>query len=192
MEAKTPEAHPFLGLHFPPQAQTLILGSFPCPGKEGYGDWFYSGSGRNFFWPLLSETFRAPTLTLQQKLQLCEAQGIAISDVFAEVSRSQGNCSDSNLIIHRNSLPELKQILSRFTIQQILFTSKFVQRYFSREIEPHLTDCPAKLFCLPSPSPAANRAIGMQQDYKQLKATGILNDTLQYRLLKFREALLPT
>ncbi len=40
------EEHPFR-YFIPDNANKLIVGSFPCFNGTDYGDWFYSGSGKN-------------------------------------------------------------------------------------------------------------------------------------------------
>src|SRR5687768_13198878 len=83
----------------PGKPEKLIVGSFPCFNGKDYGDWFYSGSGKNHFWKLLSDTLQMPASTRKEKMALCERHGIALTDIAYKIERKKNNCSDANLKI---------------------------------------------------------------------------------------------
>src|SRR5688572_12727503 len=92
------ETNPFR-YFIPEHAAKLIIGSFPCYNGKDYGDWFYSGSGRNHFWKLLSDITGMPAADRREKILLCEQNGIALTDIGYKVRRKKNNCSDANLEI---------------------------------------------------------------------------------------------
>jgi len=73
-------------------SEILIIGSFPCFNGVDYGDWFYSGSGKNEFWKLLSEIYDSPVNVVEQKKELCIKNKIAITDIALTIERINGNC----------------------------------------------------------------------------------------------------
>jgi G:T/U-mismatch repair DNA glycosylase len=177
------EIHPF-GYFYPKNPQILIIGSFPCYINDNYGEWFYSGSGKNYFWNLLSDVYNLTTDNLLQKEALCQEFGIAITDIALKVERLKMNCSDSNLKILEYNIEAIKECISK-GVQKILFTSKFVEKHFNNAIP----DNTIPTSVLISPSPQANRYVASIQEYKDLKKSGIIENTYDYRLLKYREIL---
>ncbi|MEH0154562.1 hypothetical protein V6R21_10490 [Limibacter armeniacum] len=178
------ETHPF-GYFLPAFPKTLILGSFPCFNGTDYGDWFYSGSGKNHFWKLLSDIFEMPANTLEEKKSLCEKHGLALTDIAHKIERKKGNCSDSNLRIVEINKEAIERCLAS-EIEKILFTSRFVERHFLR----HFPKVKVPSGILVSPSPAANIHIAGLAEYKQLRADEIVVSPYEYRLLKYRELLM--
>ena len=178
------ETHPHVAF-CPPDATTLILGSFPCFNGVDYGDWFYSGSGRNEFWRLLSDTFLLPAKTLEQKKSLAFEHKIALSDVAYRIIRTRNNCSDSNLVILEDNKAAIVGCLIP-TVSRVLFTSKFVERRFQR-IFPDLI---IRSEVLLSPSPAANRYVGSLPDYKAKLQSGEVRSVYDYKLQDYRAKLL--
>jgi hypoxanthine-DNA glycosylase len=177
------EKNPFR-YFIPEKPHILIVGSFPCFNGVDYGNWYYSGSGKNYFWKLLGEVFGMPAETRVQKEKLCEKHGIALTDIAYKIERLSGNCSDINLRILEFNDKGIDKCL-KSGINKILFTSSFVQRHFLR-LHPHLQ---IPCYNLLSPSPAANRHIGGLPDYKHLVKNKKIISPYDYRLLKYREIL---
>lgn len=177
------ETNPFR-CYVPPGATRLVLGSFPCFNGKDYGDFYYSGSGRNHFWPILSEITGMPASSLAEKKALCARHGIALSDVAQVVRRKKNNCSDSNLEILEYNQKGIHTCLAA-GVKKIFFTGTFVQRHF-RKIFPGLQTDAA---LLPSPSPAANRHIGGTDEYKELVKSGLVKNVYDFRLQAYRKLL---
>ena len=177
------ETHPFTPF-CPENANTLILGSFPCFNGLDYGDWFYCGSGKNELWRLLSDTFGMPVETLAQKRDLCIQNRLALSDVAYKVIRTKNNCSDANLRIVEHNKMGILQCLTP-TIKRVLFTSRFVEKEF-KKIFPDFSLYNEVLL---SPSPAANTYIASLTDYKNKRAGGEIRSIYEYRLADYRMKL---
>lgn len=177
------ETNPFR-CFVPAGAEKLIIGSFPCFNGKDYGNWYYSGSGRNHFWQLLSDLCGLPVQSLKEKQQLCSRHGIALTDIAYKIKRKAGNCSDANLHITEFNTAGLDECLSS-PLKKIFFTSRFVERHFTR-LYPHNT---IPCFLLLSPSPAANRHIGGLATYREMKAAGIVKSPYDYRLLRYKSLL---
>lgn len=177
------EINPFV-CYVPPVTHKLILGSFPCFNGSDYGDFFYSGSGRNFFWPLMSQLSQMPAGNLEEKKKICNTHHIALSDIGLEIKRKQKNCSDSNLEIIQYNRQGIHRCLSAGATT-VFFTSRFVQAHFNR-IFPGIQ---IQSVLLPSPSPAANRYIGGLPAYKKALQQGEVKNVYEYRLIKYRELL---
>lgn len=174
----------------PPKAKKLIIGSFPCYSAvhKSYGQWFYEGSGKNLFWRLLGEVFDHPFTTLADKKLLCQQHEIALTDILLQITRRQwerNRCADSNLMIQQINLEGIHHCL-KAPITHIFFTSKLVAQLFQQ----HFSTVSLPTFTLPSPSPAANRAIGSLKDYQQQKEAGLVSDTYTYRLKIYKKVLL--
>ena len=170
--------------YIPASATKLVVGSFPCRGTDQYGDFFYSGSGRNYFWPVLSAISGMPATAKKEKQAICDAYGIALTDVALKIRRKKNNCSDSNLEIIEYNHEGIHRCLAA-GVKKIFFTSRFVEAHF-RKICPAIS-VPAIL--LPSPSPAANRHIGGLPDYKEMIAAKEIDNVFVYRVKRYRELL---
>lgn len=178
------ETHPFV--YFVPQVtQRLVIGSFPCFNGHDYGDWFYSGSGRNELWRLLADVFDMPAGTLDEKKSLCETHGIALTDVAYRIERKANNCADANLRILEFNHTGIDACLAAQP-RMVYFTSKFVERHFLKHY-PHI-NCDSRI--LVSPSPAANRHLASLAEYKLLRSSKLINSPYEFRQLKYRQALL--
>lgn len=177
------EHHPF-GTYFNQDSRVLILGSFPCFNGRDYGDWFYSGSGKNDFWKIISELYGAGLETREQKKRLCRENRIALTDVFSSVTRRNGNCSDSNLRIEEYNKEGIDSCL-KSGITRILFTGKFVQRHFFRIFG----GISAETKVLPSPSPAANRYIAGTPEYRRMIEKGEVSSVYIYKILIYKKLL---
>ena len=178
------ETNPF-PYFLPSDANKLIIGSFPCYNGKDYGDWFYSGSGKNYFWKLIAAIFFMPAETLEQKMALCKKHHIALTDIGYQIERLKGNCSDANLRLVTFNKAGIDLCL-KADIQKIFFTSRFVQKHFLRNYS-HLT---IPSYVLLSPSPAANKHIGGLNAYKEMIAQKIIKSTYDFRLLNYRELFL--
>jgi len=178
------EKHPF-GYYLPQNADKLILGSFPCFNGQDYGDWFYSGSSKNYFWPILGDIFNLPTEDIENKKKVCESHGFAITDIALTINRFNGSCSDSKIRIIESNADTINLIIEG-GIKKVYFTSKFVQKNFSI-LFPKIK---LQAFTLPSPSPAANRYIAGLTEYRNLIKAKLINDTYGFRVIKYKEALL--
>lgn len=178
------ETHPFK-FYCPPTPQVLIMGSFPCYNGTDYGLWFYRGSGKSFLWPILSEIFQMPANTLEEMKEISIAHNIAFADIALKIKRKKQNCLDSNLIILEYNIESIRYCLSR-GVQQVFFTSKFVQKHFIN-LFPNYNGMAKPI---PSPSPAANLHIAKQNDYHSLKAKGIISGVYEYRLWHYKKLFL--
>lgn len=178
------EPHPF-GYFLPENAEILIIGSFPCIKNNDYGDWFYSSSGKNDFWKLLSDVYNMPVETKSKKIEICQKHKIAITDIGGRIERIKGNCSDSNLKIHEINTIGIEKCLIP-SIRNVYFTSKFVEKHFLK----HYPKVDITCITLLSPSPAANRYIARLDEFKTLIKSGEITSAYQFRLRKYREHLL--
>ncbi|MBC3538365.1 hypothetical protein ACFSC6_08465 [Rufibacter sediminis] len=178
------EEHPF-GYYLPENADKLLIGSFPCHNGKDYGDWFYSGSGKSDFWKLMSDVFGMPCFTKDNKTEICLKHGIAITDIASKIERTKGNCSDSNLKIVEVNTAGINSCL-KANIKVIYFTSKFVERHFSRNFPE--VKIPSSV--LLSPSPAANVYIAGLPEYKDLLNRKEVSSPYDFRLLKYQDSLL--
>jgi G:T/U-mismatch repair DNA glycosylase len=179
------ELHPF-GDFVCPDSAILIIGSFPCFNGVDYGDWFYSGSGKNDFWKLLSEIYNSPVNGTEQKKELSIKNKIAITDIALTIERINSNCKDSNLRIIEYNKAGIEKCLEAGIIK-ILFTSKFVEAQF-KKLFP-FNQIPSLV--LISPSPSANRYIARLDEYKRLKQNNEITSTYEYRLAYYTRLLKP-
>ncbi len=178
------EIHPF-GYFAPANAEKLIIGSFPCHNGKDYGDWFYSGSGKNDFWLLLSDIFKMPALTKEQKQKICIENKIAITDIAYSIERTKNDCKDANLKILEYNKSGIEKCLS-FNINKIFFTSKFVEKHFKQTF----SDIHLPSFILISPSPAANLYIAGLDEYKNMILNKEISSPYDFRLLNYQKLLL--
>jgi hypoxanthine-DNA glycosylase len=167
--------------YIPPAPQKLILGSFPCYNGSDYGDFFYSGSGRNHFWEILSTLTGMPATDVVQKKAICDRYHLALSDVALKIRRSKNNCSDSNLKIVEYNREGIHKCLAS-GVKEVFFTSRFVQKHFEK-IFPGLK---IKKNLLLSPSPAANRHIGGLEDYKLKYKKKQVENVFDYRVQQYK------
>ena len=176
------EQHPF-GNYLPKNADTLIIGSFPCFNGKDYGEWYYSASGKSEFWPLLGSVFQHPIDSFSDKKNLCDVHGIAMTDIALKVSRKKNNCSDANLKIIKFNTDGINNCLA-LPLKQIFFTGKFVEKQF-KKIFPDV-QIPTQI--LLSPSPASNIYIAGLEEYKSLKKENRALTPYLFRLMKYKDA----
>jgi len=116
------EHHP-LRPFLPPNAQLLMLGSFPPPKERWCMDFFYPNP-QNDMWRIMGQIFfgdkthfEAPSTKAGKKvfnreeiISFCETKGIAIFDAAQAVIRLQGNAADEHLeIVERTDIAALLQ-----------------------------------------------------------------------------------
>ncbi|WP_329905610.1 uracil-DNA glycosylase family protein [Porphyromonas pogonae] len=112
------EVHP-LGFFIPPNAQLLMLGSFPPPRAKWSMDFYYPNF-INDMWRILGTIFFddkdhfivAGEKRFSKELcaAFCDNMGIAIGDTAVEITRLQGNAADKHLQIDRGA--DIKAIIS--------------------------------------------------------------------------------
>ena len=181
------EEHPFAP-HVPSNANTLIIGSFPVMEGGSADDngekWFYSAS-KNQFWALLGKVYDTDLSTVKLRKELCDTQGIAVTDIFKRISRKNPGAADKYLIEVEGNEEAIRTILETGTIKRILFTSKFVEGHFKKKFPDNSYNSAV----LPSPSGAANIPISKSLDYKKHLEEFPEGNTKSYRVKKYSELL---
>lgn len=145
------EKHPFAPF-IPSDCEILILGSFPgreSTQKRRENDWFY-GASKNQFWKILALVYAKEFSGINEKKDLFIKAKIGITDILTECERSEDNNSDSNLT-NKKYNHSILDLLSKYPINKILFTSKNVHNEFLK-----VFGLPSgiEMVVLPSPSPA--------------------------------------
>ncbi len=176
------EHHPF-GTFLNPDSKILILGSFPCFNGTDYGDWYYSGSGRNDLWRILSHIFGMKAETRKDKIGICLENRIAMADIARIIVRTRGTCSDGNLKIIEYNVSDIKKCLD-LGIKTVFFTGSFPEKHFFRLFP----DSRIKTLRLPSPSPAAARYIAGTKEYREMLSEGRVSSIYEYKLEKYKNA----
>lgn len=147
------ETHPFKPF-VPKNAKYLILGSFTGRFyKENSYDWYY-GTKRNQFWSILELAYNTKLTTKEEKQELFETLGIALTDIIYKCERKLGNNLDMNLTNITYNTKAIAEILKKNKIQKVYFTSRFVEKHFSkvfRNLVEEYNDM--EFVTLPSPSP---------------------------------------
>ena len=123
------ERHP-LQPFLPPNAQILMLGSFPPPKERWCMDFFYPNP-QNDMWRIMAQIFfgdkahfevqrddvrctkaNKKVFNREEIMTFCEAKGIAIFDTAQAVIRLQGNAADEHLeIVEQTDIASLLQQL---------------------------------------------------------------------------------
>lgn len=178
------ETHPF-GYFLPENANKLIIGSFPCFNGTDYGQWFYCGTGMNKFWDMISMVFSVGCETLDQKKQIFQENRLGITDIALCISRKKNSCLDKDLEIIETNKEQIQICLST-GIKNVYFTSKFVEKLFFKEFP----EFDGRTQTLPSPSPSSNRYYASLEEYKNFRMNGRVLDINDYKLLKYKQALL--
>ena len=110
------ERHP-LRPFLPPNAQLLMLGSFPPPKERWCMEFFYPNP-QNDMWRIMGQIFFGDKTYFEgQKVfnrdeivSFCETKGIAIFDTAQAVIRLQGNAADEHLeIVEQTDIAALLQ-----------------------------------------------------------------------------------
>ncbi len=161
------ETHPHKAF-IPDNTTVLIIGSFP--GRDQTmrevteNDWFY-GTKRNQFWKIISDVYKVDLVTKADKQALFKKHGIGIADIFLKVKRKDNNNTDSNLEVIEFNDKELQTVLKNPDIKAIFFTSRFVEKTFSKLFPDIKIGA-----CLPSPSPRyARMSMAEKINYYKLK-----------------------
>lgn len=166
------EHHPY-GYFIPKRPKSMIIGSFPIgkfthPGrrheiKVHEMDFFFGGE-RNLLWKLIGHCFGTELKTREEVEKLLQRQGIAIGDVISSCRRKSGGASDSQLydIIWNH---ELLEVLRKYNISRVYFTSKQVQKWFQRLFP----DSGVEEVLLISPSAQSVRSVVRMKGYREWK-----------------------
>ena len=110
------ERHP-LRPFLPPNAQLLMLGSFPPPKERWCMEFFYPNP-QNDMWRIMGQIFFGDktyfevqkVFNCDEIVSFCEAKGIAIFDTAQAVIRLQGNAADEHLeIVEQTDIAALLQ-----------------------------------------------------------------------------------
>ena len=145
------EYHPFNNF-MPKNTRYLILGSFVAKKSPEY-DWFYS-TKRNQFWPILENIYGKELKTKKQKKDLLKELDMAMTDIIKSCERKKNNSLDTNLVNIEYNIEGIKEILSKDKIEKIFFTSRFVEKGYSRVFKEYIDKyADIELITLPSPSP---------------------------------------
>ena len=131
-----------------PQANALILGSFPSPKSRAQG--FYYGHPQNRFWPLMATLTHSPTPAwedLDAKRAIIIGSGLAVWDVIHACS-IRGASDASIKDVEPNDLAAL---VNRLGVQAIFCNGATSGRLYRKYAQP-LTGLEAVV--LPSTSPA--------------------------------------
>ena len=99
---------------FDSNSKILILGSFPSVKSREQA--FYYGNKQNRFWKTLSEFYGGSVETIEDKIQLCLRNGVALWDIV--VSCSIRGSMDAD--IKDYTLADLSVVLDKCNITKIL------------------------------------------------------------------------
>lgn len=145
------ERHPF-GDFVPKKPKYLMLGSFVTKPSHRY-DWFYA-NGRNQFWPIMAEVYGSSLNTKEKQQNLFIQLEMALADIILACERRHNSNLDVNLFNIVYDTKAVKAIITKNKIQQIFFTSRYVETLFRKHFKDILQLYPKiELICLPSPSP---------------------------------------
>ena len=183
--------------------------------KEGDVDFCY-GSRDGQLWTILDRIFNlelhfeTTDVAIHQRKSFLKSRNIGICDIVASAERSKVDASDLGMenITLRNVLLYLEKYES---VETLLFTggnSKNGPEYFFRKLlkekgaslkvisdevpRIHQFQHPKtlkiiKTVSLTAPSGAANRAVGSMHSYKKLKDENPEFNTIDFRVLQYRE-----
>ncbi|TAF63322.1 MAG: uracil-DNA glycosylase family protein [Cytophagales bacterium] len=190
------EIHPF-DAFVPQNAKMLILGSFPCnrnlkntsATQPEYGEWFYLGSGKSNFWRIMENIYEA-TPNLQQrsaKEALLQQNQIALADIALRIERKQNNCLDTSLRVLEYNTKAIIEILSQQPIEKVACNSRWVEKWYLKNIQPAFLHIP--VVYLLSPSPAADASIRRRADFKQFISQNPAKNLLDFRIHYYKERL---
>ncbi len=138
------EIHPF-GNFVPPNAQCIILGSFPTHNKNWRFNSFYPGRA-NFFWRMLSEIYKHPFHHIKgeeaakERMALCNEKGIAISDTIYSCTRKVATSSKDSDLEVVEKMDILKILKAHKSIHTIILTGSSGQVSAHRVFYEHLAE----------------------------------------------------
>lgn len=161
------ETHPF-GDFIPDNVRYLMLGSFVTKPSNPY-EWFYA-NGRNQFWPIMQEVYGMDISTKDHQQHLFSHLGMALSDIILSCERSKNSNLDTNLTNIVFNTKAISDIITKYAIRKIYFTSRFVEKLFRKHFRDLVLDSSLELVTLPSPSPryAAMSKAEKISKYKEL------------------------
>lgn len=208
------EKHPFPS-YMPDDCKYLIIGSFPPikltnkiienikienlsvyyknydynkRNKLGSQDiMFYYGSRDNLLWQkIISPLFEISINKKEDIIQFLKQYKVGITDLIETASRrivkNKLSSRDSDLIIYK--MREINEIIKETKLKTIYTTSEFVTKKLSELIEKKID-----IITLPSPSKSASRRLGSNNEYKLFIKQKKVTNTIEYRLLKYKELL---
>ena len=148
---------------------------------------FYYGSRDNLFWKKIIAPIFDITLESVADIKLfLTSHKIGITDLFEEISRNiveeKLNSSDVALNIHESR--NILSLIQNNDIKLIFSTSIYVTDYLNEYLYNFNN---IEIITLPSPSKSASRGIGGLMEYQELKQEGLINDTIEYRQMKYSE-----
>lgn len=152
------ETHPF-GDFVPKITKYLLIGSFTT--KEAFDEskkekyvWYYSNGGRNQFWPLLEQIYKTNLQTRGEMQHLLQRLEMAMVDIILACERKKHSNLDVQLTNIVYNTEGITTIVKNNNLRKIYFTSKFVERSFTRVFKELISQYPnIELVTLPSPSP---------------------------------------
>lgn len=183
------EQHPY-GEFIPPQAEAMIVGSFPIAKfsnpelrseiKPHEYDFFFGGE-KNLLWRLLGRCFAKELRSTQDVMAMLTEQRLAMGDVIKACERKNNGSSDSDLIkIHWNH--NLLAIIKENRIQKIYFTLKKVEQWFNKLFPHHQLQS----VTLISPSAQSFRALGRNPQYLKWKKQHPQGKSLDFIFEQYR------
>jgi TDG/mug DNA glycosylase family protein len=128
----------------------MILGTMPS--AASLEESFYYAHPRNAFWPILSDYFKQPIETVNQKIALCKQSGILLWDVLSSCER-QGSLDSA---IKQPEANDFEALFKNYpNLKVVLFNGKAAQNLFEKQVmkKQKLPD-DLIFFSLPSTSPA--------------------------------------
>ncbi len=128
---------------FDGNSKILILGSFP--GVKSREQAFYYGNKQNRFWHMLSEFYRCPINTVEEKIKLCLCNNIALWDIVASCKIKGSMDTD----IRDYVLADLSAVLDKCNISKILCNGA---KAYQLTVKAYTGVIP--VFKMPSTSPA--------------------------------------
>jgi hypoxanthine-DNA glycosylase len=121
------EAHAF-GSYIPPDAETLIIGTFPTHKRNWEFEFFYPNRN-NVFWKIISNLFdytfhyHSGLEAAEERKLIATSNKIALTDMLAKAIRERDNSGDEQLI--KVELMDILAILkSTPSIRRIILTSR--------------------------------------------------------------------
>lgn len=134
--------------YFAPDAEILILGSFPSVKSRETS--FYYGHPRNRFWKVLAGFYGEEVpQSVEERKAFVKAHGIALWDIVVSCEIS----GSADATIRDYAVADLKEVLDAAPIKKILVNGSTAMKIFSKnyaELLPMTT-------ALPSTSPANAR-----------------------------------
>lgn len=150
---------------------------------------FYYGSRDNLFWKkIIAPIFKIEINNKEDIIKFLNEHNLGITDVCEEISRKiiKGKISsnDEGLIIHKHR--DIGQIINRSNVQLIFSTSKWVTDII--KFQQKSWEKQVNIITLLSPSKSSSRTIGRNDEYRGMKYKNLINDTIQYRQMKYIES----